>query len=540
MNQKLVLILCMTLFPMCSHAQILTVSTSTLQFDTTLTSQTDTFFLGITNNSGTPVSIDSTLFFEAAFESTFNQFTIAPGGNVLLPVIFHPRHNIDYNSEMVLVANTGEGNIAIDLLGTGKYSGTYYNSTQGLSEEPLKLALKSLISGHTSLGYNTARDKMFMNIDNQKVNGQGTSQNTLDCIYIGKTIVGYSSRTDAFNNYSVNTEHTFPQGKFNSQEPMKSDLFHLYPSDVAANSERGSKSFGVVSNPTWLQGGSKSSSSKFEPRDQQKGPASRSMLYFLIRYQNYGSFVSSSDQNILRQWSLDFLPTQVEKDRCDAIQSFQHNRNPFIDHPEFVERIHSFISSSSAPSVHSIQLTSDTIKFFPGQIGDTLHFHYVMVNDGNKVVKLSNYQLDGNDFSIIQNPVSIAPGESADVIIQYSMTDTFSKVDTLRFQTDVPGLSNIDVPLLIDGGLGTGINNNPEKMTVSLWPNPSSGKFFIQTSMTGSANIKLMDETGRILQTYVFNNILNANIDCSHLAHGIYFLQIEIADRKLMKKVLIY
>jgi endonuclease I len=112
--------------------------------------------------------------------------------------------------------------------------------------------------------------------------------------YLGTDAVSYVSRSDLFNNYDVNCEHTFPQGNFNQNLPMRSDIHHLFPTDVDANSTRGSLRFGnVVSGVDWSEGGSQrglngSGEQVFEPRDGQKGMSARGILYFLARYQNYG------------------------------------------------------------------------------------------------------------------------------------------------------------------------------------------------------------------------------------------------------------
>ena len=44
-----------------------------------------------------------------------------------------------------------------------------------------------------------------------------------------------------------NTEHTFPQSFFSQNLPMRSDLFHIFPTLATANSERANFPFGVVS-----------------------------------------------------------------------------------------------------------------------------------------------------------------------------------------------------------------------------------------------------------------------------------------------------
>ncbi|CAM5631103.1 Ribonuclease OS=Streptomyces cyaneofuscatus OX=66883 GN=G3I52_01445 PE=4 SV=1 [Streptomyces cyaneofuscatus] len=41
--------------------------------------------------------------------------------------------------------------------------------------------------------------------------------------------------------------------------------------------------------------------------------------------------------SVLKQWSQEDPPDAFEKRRNDVIfEQFQHNRNPFIDHPEWV------------------------------------------------------------------------------------------------------------------------------------------------------------------------------------------------------------
>src|SRR6185295_4028554 len=184
-------------------------------------------------------------------------------------------------------------------------------------------------NGYISLGYNLARDSMFMWFDNKKTNGQGASQNTLECIYTGREAIGYTSRSDCQTNFSFNTEHTFPQSLFASNEPMRSDLHHLFPTDDASNNERADNPFGIVTNATWSVGGSKSNRSIFEPRDQQKGATARAMMYFVLRYQNYNSFFTSQE-SILRTWHQNFPNTQIERTRNDDIYGMQHNRNPFV------------------------------------------------------------------------------------------------------------------------------------------------------------------------------------------------------------------
>ncbi len=48
---------------------------------------------------------------------------------------------------------------------------------------------------------------------------------------------------------------------------------------------------------------------------------------------------SIGDLCTLVKWNEEFAVTDFEKRRNDRVKELQGNRNPFIDHPEFVEAI---------------------------------------------------------------------------------------------------------------------------------------------------------------------------------------------------------
>jgi deoxyribonuclease-1 len=111
---------------------------------------------------------------------------------------------------------------------------------------------------------------------------------------------------------------------------MRSDLYHLFPTDNTANGIRSNYQFGkVVSNITWQVGGSKLGNNSlgqqiFEPRDVHKGDVSRSMFYFITRYPvNYGSFFTQTQENVFREWNKLDTVGVVESNRNNAIALLQ-------------------------------------------------------------------------------------------------------------------------------------------------------------------------------------------------------------------------
>ncbi|HCD52426.1 MAG TPA: hypothetical protein DEQ34_08265, partial [Balneolaceae bacterium] len=85
-------------------------------------------------------------------------------------------------------------------------------------------------------GYDSARDAMYGNIDNH--DGQVTG------VYTGYTITT-NNRTDAYNK-GINTEHTWPQGLFDSNEPMRGDIHHLFPTVIDVNGDRSNYPFDEI------------------------------------------------------------------------------------------------------------------------------------------------------------------------------------------------------------------------------------------------------------------------------------------------------
>ena len=319
----------------------------------------DTIPVVVSNTDSAPVSVYGIATPFDGMSALSYTSILAAGATDTLWLVRSPGHNITYRFPIWVITDRAIAAVIHDYQGVYADS-AYYKQTRNLWDNALKQKLKQIITAnHVTLSYSAARDKMFMNIDNWRVNGRGSSSNKIECVYTGRTIQGYSSRYDA-QNQGFNTEHTFPQSKFGGGNPMRSDLFHLFPTDAGANSARGNLPFGEVTTPTWSSGGSKKDYNHFEPRDAQKGPAARALFYFVVRYQDYSGFVAPQE-SLLRTWHKVFPPNAVEKRRNQDIYAIQHNRNPFIDHPEFVDRIYSITGSSTRPAQVALTVPADTL-----------------------------------------------------------------------------------------------------------------------------------------------------------------------------------
>jgi len=146
----------------------------------------------------------------------------------------------------------------------------------------------------------------------------------------------------------INCEHTWPQSKFTkefSSELQKSDLHHLFPSDMRANSTRSNNPFANVDGKATHAQCQDSkigvaldnpSIRSFEPPSEHKGNVARAIYYFSTRYKIN---IDATQAKYLKIWNEEDPVDMEELERNESIMKLQGNRNPFIDYPELMTRL---------------------------------------------------------------------------------------------------------------------------------------------------------------------------------------------------------
>lgn len=235
----------------------------------------------------------------------------------------------------------------------------YYDGMAGLKGSALRVALHNRIRNHNSQSYAFALTA-FGTTD---VKPNGKIWDAYSDIPGGSPPYEYNvgqTGQGAGEGLGYNREHSFPQSWFNGSSPMYSDLNMLYPTDSYVNGARGNYPFGEVGTPDYTsmngsrRGGSATpgySGTVFEPIDPFKGDFSRTMFYVATRYLGQdsswpGSPSHDGSQPVAwaeaqyRAWSAGDPVSWKERLRNGAVYTFQNNRNPFIDHPEYIVAIY--------------------------------------------------------------------------------------------------------------------------------------------------------------------------------------------------------
>ncbi len=303
----------------------------------------------------------------------------------------------------------------------------YYDSALGLTGAALRVALHNIIKAHTVNSYAFALTA-FGTTDlkpNSKI------WDMYSDIPGGTPPYEYAfggTGQGATEGLGYNREHSFPQSWFNSASPMVSDLWILYPTDSKVNGYRANFAYGNVgsASTTSLNGSKLGSSASpgyagtvFEPIDAYKGDLARGQMYVATRYFNEDATWPggpSTSRSQLLPWAVQQYLAWSNADpvgwkerlRNGAVYVYQHNRNPFVDHPEFVTAMYDTAAVTGVdggPGVlRGVALYQNSPNPFVGRtaIGFELR--------RDAAVSLAVYDLSGRLVRMLASRQTMAPG----------------------------------------------------------------------------------------------------------------------------------
>jgi len=262
---------------------------------------------------------------------------------------------------------------SMSIISWGQIPSGYYSTATGLQGLKLKKELNKIISSqHKSWNYaqlpsfypDTDSDLFYENdgtmLDIYSENPSGADPYNYDW----ETVELISGASEEGLGY--NREHILSQSFFKGCYPMYSDLHYVIPTDARVNQRRSNLPFGKVgSSPTFVSlNGTKVGLSisegytltVVEPIDEFKGDIARMLFYAAVRYENLlPHFDTANSRNpfynntetSFRPWLLKVLKSWHEMDpvsekeiyRNNQVYNIQGNRNPFVDHPEYVDII---------------------------------------------------------------------------------------------------------------------------------------------------------------------------------------------------------
>jgi endonuclease I len=237
----------------------------------------------------------------------------------------------------------------------------YYDSAKNLSDNNLKFALNQIIDNHTEYSY-TSSDTDVWDILKETDRDPNNADNVI-LIYSGISV----NAAQEYNNTNGWTrEHIWAKsrGNFGTATGIGTDVHALRPLDNTTNSIRNNRSFNncntcldVIDKWGNITGSKKDANDwSFEPRNEVKGDVARMIFYMAVRYEGLDSYpdleltevmLPQSDKeplhgvlSTLLDWHRNDPVDAWEENRNDIIyNSYQGNRNPFLDLPELAEHL---------------------------------------------------------------------------------------------------------------------------------------------------------------------------------------------------------
>ncbi|MFI1991676.1 endonuclease I family protein [Actinoplanes sp. NPDC020271] len=223
----------------------------------------------------------------------------------------------------------------------------YYAAAQGKHGAALKAALHTIISTRvTTLRYGQIWD-VIKEADRDPAN----PRNVIG-IYSGWSMpwTDHGSGPGQWNR-----EHVWAKshGNFATAPGPGTDAHHLRPENVEVNEERGHLDFDEGGRPSHYAPNNHLDADSWEPRDEAKGDVARMIFYMAVRWDERRRDLEPDDRttgddgprhgriSALLKWNDEDPPDAFERHRNDVIfEHWQHNRNPFIDHPEWVDDVY--------------------------------------------------------------------------------------------------------------------------------------------------------------------------------------------------------
>ena len=220
-----------------------------------------------------------------------------------------------------------------DVKPTSDISG-YYGTIKNQDGDDLLNALHSIVdTTDVSTSYDWYR---FKSADEDPKN-----ENNIVTIY-ARTSLSKSDTISGSKTKGWNREHTFPQSKLKTDQALH-DNHIVFASDYEINSKRSSYKMGVLTTGATLKDSYGNNTTcrvgkVFDPNNVARGIVARSTMYAAAMYglnplDNFESWAT------LITWHLNYPVTQQDMNRNEVVYTNQHNRNPFVDHPEYACKI---------------------------------------------------------------------------------------------------------------------------------------------------------------------------------------------------------
>ncbi|HMJ48662.1 MAG TPA: endonuclease, partial [Ferruginibacter sp.] len=440
----------------------------------------------------------------------------------------------------------------------------YYSSITTQSCAALKTALSNIINaGVTQLNYGSI-DDMYHPTTDDHLNDAGNQVIVWDMYSDNPTGAEPYTYTFAQAGSSAtaegqgwNKEHTFPNSWFSPTSSTNNfpgaDLHHIVPTDIYVNSGRGNLPYGIVGgtpSATYLNGSKKGSSATpipgysgevFEPINAYKGDLARITLYMVTRYQaeipTWENYQTTGDVvmdgltypsiepaylQMLLAWDAADPVSQKEIDRNEAVFGFQGNRNPFIDHPEWVNAIW-------GPTCIAVPVK--LVEFTGTKKNESVILNWSVASETN----FKQYDIERSYDGISFNKIGFVTGRN---LANYSFDDNNPSVSGIAYYR----LKMIDIDGNFTNSKTIIIKLNNSFSNAIIYPNPAfnSLNILLIKGLSSNSTLQVSDVAGRIIQQQnVAAGSINIPLNLMSFNAGRYIIRVFNSNETIIQSFVV-
>lgn len=447
------------------------------------------------------------------------------------------------------------GALTGSVLSGGKTPGNYY---QGINPNNSNFvtSLSSRINPHDTIYYSNYISRL---VNPWLARDTSGGKKVVTCVYTNHQFL-YNEPflwANGNNGAVLTREHTWPQSWMPSNSgnpdwpnaigttkelPEYNDLHNLFPAHQAnANVRRSNNPFDEVVTPTYTSptgfgvlGKDSANRTSYEPRTEQKGDIARALFYMATCYNGINALNWSipANQNLalLREWHRQDPPDNMEISRNEFIYATQGNRNPFIDFPQWADRINfsnmSYIADSGISAYIKVLKPSSndfwTIK-------------------GNAVISWTAFGFDSVDvfvsYDSLQSTETIGRYHSATDSVSFLIESVFSRPFGLVVLKAV-GLNIGDTSDYFKLNMVDGVTSRIGSNRIMAYPNPFENSINLPVPTNNSFNyeFEVFDSKGEIIEHGLYNEQIE--IDTKEFPNGLYVIKIKDEKSQYFLKIL--
>jgi len=376
-------------------------------------------------------------------------------------------------------------NISVTGTGFGTPPDGYYDAAEGLTGASLRTALQAIsANGQTPIDFGDTFNPL------RAIHEDPDNSSNVITVYSGNSLGKFEvffPGGDRDPDLNWDREHLWPVSyglnPGNAQGPSYSDLFNLRPAISSVNSLRGNLYFDNSSDPISVPALAPLCSyddDSWKPRDSEKGDIARAMFYLATRYDGSdpgtinlqladtpGSPASSgrfAKLSTLLLWHAQDPVSEEEQNIHQRIVSYQGNRNPFVDRPDFVPllwgellagKTTATVTEGGAGDSYTITLTSEPFADVTVQISDS-PAGQLLVSPSSITFNSQNWnlpqliQIEAIDDDVHEGTMTVTLSHQVVSTDPYHASQTLPPVEVTVIDND-PLIAPTSLPLTFGG-----------------------------------------------------------------------------------------